>query len=399
MVAFVGRRDRFYAGLCGALFLAAVVLGLANGRHHGAAFTLVESDGRFYYAYLPAVLLDGGLDFDDQIRDHWDIDYDPALLANRTDTGRVRNKYTVGMALTLAPAFLAGHAAALLTGGRVAADGYSWPYQIACLAWVHVLGWLTLRRIDRVATDGLGVPPAAALRGIAVVAFATPYAYYFAREPFMVHAVSTFWCTEAVAAALVPARRAAAAWPRLAFATAMAVVCRPTNLFLLPVVALGAIRRVRADGGPATLRRCRWPASPWSRSASRCSPGGPSKGVGSATATRGKGFRGPARPWRRRSFPAGTACSSGRRSCCSRWRAWPGGSGSRRSAAGARGGGAVVRQQRLALLVVRRRLRVRAFVEPTGLFGVGLRSGSTRSGTARGWRRPWRPRPCSATSP
>ena len=247
-------RYRCYAGLCIFLFLAAIALGFSNGRHHGMLFTLVESDGRYYYAYLPSAIIDGDLDFSNQFREHWDVDFRPALLEERTATGLIGNKYPIGMALTLLPAFLIGHVAALATGNSLPADGYSWPYQIACVAWIQFLCWLTVRRIDRILTERMHISPGAAVWGIMVVVLGTPYLYYNIREPFMAHAVSTFWCTELVAVAVTPSITAGAAWPRLAFSAAMAVVCRPTNLFLLPVLAFGVVRRVQADGWRTTLR-------------------------------------------------------------------------------------------------------------------------------------------------
>ncbi len=250
-------RDRWYAGLGILLFATAVLFGFLNGRHHGTIFTLLESDGRCYYVYLPSVFLDGDLDFTNQILEHWDIDFDPRLLGNREQTGLVPNKYPTGLALTLLPAFLVGHVLTLMSGGWLPPDGYSLMYQLSCLAWIQFLTWLTLCRIDRLVTERLHVTPAAALWGIAVVVLGTPYLYYTTREPFMVHAVSTFWCTELVAVAFNSTLQAGVAWPRLAFAAAMALVCRPTNMFLLPVAVFGMGGRVRADGWRTT-----WQAFP-----------------------------------------------------------------------------------------------------------------------------------------
>src|SRR5262249_40881489 len=140
-----------------AYFLLALVLGRADGPRDGQKFNLVTSDGRFYYAYLPAVLLDGTLDFEGQYRRHWGSAFVPLLLPDRPGLGYARNKFPVGQPLTLLPFFLLGHGLALglraLTGSAwFACDGYSVPYQVCCLAAVAGLAWLTLVLADRLLT-------------------------------------------------------------------------------------------------------------------------------------------------------------------------------------------------------------------------------------------------------
>lgn len=105
-----------------------------------------------------------------------------------------------------------------------------------------------LVRADRLLTERLGVPASSVLAGLVVLAFGTPYAYYACREPFMVHALSAFWCMEFVAVAAAGNRGPGWFWPRLAFYGALAVVCRPTNVHLIPVAVVGAAEVVRAAG-------------------------------------------------------------------------------------------------------------------------------------------------------
>lgn len=67
----VAMRDRTYAAVAVTFFLLA--LGMAAGKAIllGQRFDLVVSDGRFYYAYLPSVVIDGDLDLTNQISEHW----------------------------------------------------------------------------------------------------------------------------------------------------------------------------------------------------------------------------------------------------------------------------------------------------------------------------------------
>ena len=242
-------RKQTYAAVAGIFFLLA--LGIAAGKaillHQ--RFNLVEGrDERYYYAYLPSVVIDGDLDFTNQISEHWGKEFRPELLKNRSATGFVQNKYPVGLALTLLPGFLLGHALALSSSGLIPADGYSWPYQLACLLLIELLVWRTLLRIDRLLTEKLGVPAGPALLGLVVLATGTPYVYYACRDPFMIHIISTFWCTEVVLIAAVGHRRPAWFWLRLAFSGAMALVCRPTNLHLIPVAVFGVAQTIREVG-------------------------------------------------------------------------------------------------------------------------------------------------------
>jgi hypothetical protein len=234
--------------VAGAFFVLAAAMAFGKSALRGQQFDLPISDGRYYYAYLPSVVIDGDLDFTNQVLEHWGPDFRPELLENRTETGQVRNKYSIGLALTLLPGFLVGHIIALFSGGTIPADGYTWPYQLGCLAIIELLVWRTLIQVDRLMTERLHIPGNATLTGLLLMALATPYTYYACREPFMVHAVSAFWCTKVVAVAATGYRGPRWLWPRLAFCGAMAVICRPTNLHFAPVAIYGMFQAVQAAG-------------------------------------------------------------------------------------------------------------------------------------------------------
>jgi hypothetical protein len=174
-----------------------------------------------------------------------------------TPTGLLPNPYPVGLALTLAPAFLLAHGIATaghaLTGWQVLApDGYSAPYQVIQLAWLVGLVVATMNLLDRLLTRGLALPGRAAFLAIAAALAGSPWLFYSFREPFMAHAAGTFWVTAAVVLVwrlLVALERhelpLRLTWALLA-CTAMAVVCRPTNVFLLPFGLFAVYRIVRA---------------------------------------------------------------------------------------------------------------------------------------------------------
>ena len=209
-------------------------------------FDFAVSDGRFYYAYLPSVVLDGDLDFENQIAEHWGTDFDPALLEDRTRSGYVQNKYSIGLALTLSPSFLAAHGASLavhgLTGWEVFfPNGYSVLYQLANLALVVLLGLTCFLLIERILVERMGIEPPWVFAAVCLFWTGSHYAYYYFREPLMVHVVSAFWVT---ACMYLAGRqdRGDPPTPRLAWAigltASMAIVSRPTNgVVLLPFLA------------------------------------------------------------------------------------------------------------------------------------------------------------------
>jgi len=252
-------RQRAYAALAGGFFALALVLAAAKSLILKRQFDLIVSDARFYYAYLPSVIIDGDVDFANQMTDHWGGDFRPDLLEQRTATGMVQNKYPVGLALTLLPAFLIGHLIALAGFGLIPADGYSWPYQVSCLVLIQFMVYHTLLLIDRLMHRHFAIQPGPTFVAAILIAIGTPYAFYAFREPFMVHVVSTFWCTAVVAIAAMTRPDGRWFWVKIAFCWAMAIICRPTNLHLLPIVLLTAIVSAREFGWVRTLRR--WPAA------------------------------------------------------------------------------------------------------------------------------------------
>ncbi len=250
-------RYRTYAVVAGVLYLLSLV-----AVSFKPVCTLIVSDGRSYYVYLPSLFIDGDLDFGNQISEHWDVDFRPEILQDRTPIGLVRNRYPIGFSLTLVPGFVAAHAlshvAYALTGlDHARPDGYSILYQLVCLAQILFLGLLSFVAVDRICCHHLQVP--GRYVGIAVLFYwlATPHLYYFFREPFMVHVVSAFWVVAVAYFSSETLRRLEEDRP-IAYALAamgvcggMAVVCRPTNALVLPlfVYAMFGIGRRRGLRG------------------------------------------------------------------------------------------------------------------------------------------------------
>lgn len=214
------------------------------------SFNFAVSDGFFYYAYLPSLAIDGDLDFSNQIHDHGDPGLDPSWRET-TRRGYAHNKYTVGFALTLAPAFYAAHALTkslyAVTGADFfRPDGYTAVYQLGGLAAVLVLGLATFVLIEKLLTRKLGVPTPSARLAIVLYWTGSHYAYYYFREPFMVHVVSTFWVTCAIYLArtvVLDAPKSRRGALLIGLCASMAVLNRPTNAVLLTPFLIPLVRQ------------------------------------------------------------------------------------------------------------------------------------------------------------
>jgi len=96
--------------------------------------------------------------------------------------------------------------------------------------------------IDSLVVRRFHVNPRAAAAAIVAYWIGTPFAYYFFREPLMVHVVSAFWVASILSVGLAMTdgvRR----WHPLALtlAISMALVCRPSNVFIAPFLVYVAV--------------------------------------------------------------------------------------------------------------------------------------------------------------
>lgn len=232
-------RSRYgvYVVLAGLFFVLANLAILNKG-----FYSFVVSDGRGYYVYLPSVVIDHDLDFENQVREHSDVDFNPRALEERTVTGYLPNKYPIGLSLSLAPAFISAHVISSviynLTGiAKFMPDGYSPVYQLLALLGVLIFGLLTMIMCDHLLTHAFRMSGTAT--GLAVLTFwvGTNYSYYYFREPIMVHVVSAFWITCCIfyaTKAFFAEKIMSKDIGFVLFPFAMALVSRPTNIFLMP---------------------------------------------------------------------------------------------------------------------------------------------------------------------
>jgi hypothetical protein len=179
----------YVLGMVLALIAATVtfVLSRTPGRIYGF-------DDLYYFTYLPSVLIDGDLDFADELAAFRSF-RDDGLLDNPEvgPLGRFINRYGIGYAALSLPFFLLGFPLTFLA--RVL--GVAWDYDgmnpffqfstsIATVVW----GFAGLALCQRVLRRHF--PASAARRSVVLVLLATPLVYYIYMTPTMAHATAFF---------------------------------------------------------------------------------------------------------------------------------------------------------------------------------------------------------------
>ncbi|HJS73226.1 MAG TPA: glycosyltransferase family 39 protein [Vicinamibacteria bacterium] len=151
---------------------------------------IAESDAVEYFSYLPSLVLDFDLDFEDEYRTFYEEDpegragFKETFLDRSTATGLKLNFGPIGTAVLWSPFYLATHLFVR------SADGMSQPYRtavsVASALYAAVGLFLCYRLARRYASSFASF--------VAVVAlwWATPVAYYMYIAPGMSHAASLF---------------------------------------------------------------------------------------------------------------------------------------------------------------------------------------------------------------
>ncbi len=153
--------------------------------------TIITSDGRGYYAYLPAIFLEGDLTFRKTSLTEKKLyglrDYNPVYLVRYGD--KEINKYFAGEAILLLPFFLLAMLLTRITG--LPMDGYSFFFQLltglGALFWLFA-GLIFLKKILK----RLSIESGVTILVLAGILFATNLFYYTLWQPSMSHVYSFF---------------------------------------------------------------------------------------------------------------------------------------------------------------------------------------------------------------
>jgi hypothetical protein len=161
----------------------------------------LRGEGNGTYAYVRSLVLDGDLRFGNEYRRG-----DPGFVSQsfrKADGqpwppmvmpgGYLRNQWSVGPSLLWLPAFLQAHLVVGFVrelGGKVPADGYSFPYRLACALATAAYAFLGLFLAYRAAARF--TPPAPALLATVALWLASSLPVYVYFLPFYSHALASF---------------------------------------------------------------------------------------------------------------------------------------------------------------------------------------------------------------
>lgn len=140
---------------------------------------LISSDGRGYFVHLPSIIVDG------------DIDYRNNLAAFGYHD---RNHWPIGTAISWSPAYMVGLAVSAVAEGRGVQpprSGQGFPEQLACCLATIAFGGATLSLIYLTLTRWFD--PLPSITAVVGILLGTNLWYYLLCEPYMSHGVSTFW--------------------------------------------------------------------------------------------------------------------------------------------------------------------------------------------------------------
>ena len=197
---------------------------------------IITSDGRGYYAYLPAFLIDHDPAFGKVVEREARLlgypHYKPGYLVK--SGGHILNKYFTGEALLLLPFFLCGTLFSYLTGTNI--DGYSFFFQVFIGLGALFYLFLGLMFLERI-LENLHLRPITTVLSLIAILFGTNLFYYSLWQPTMSHVFSFFaingfmWFT---IRAIQDWNMKTASWMALFFG--LVFLIRPTNVLVFTLV-------------------------------------------------------------------------------------------------------------------------------------------------------------------
>nr|NQU90255.1 hypothetical protein [Bacteroidota bacterium] len=251
----------------GFIAIIALLLFFANRNPYSPHDKMIGSDGKGYYAWLPAIFIHQDLTFgfvEEYERIHYQ-NTDDSFGFRRTVNNHIVNKYFPGVAILWLPFFLLAHLFCMIS--PFPADGYSLPYQFAiALAAIFYL-WLGLKLLEKILRH-FGFEKIIAAITIWIIFFGTNLYYYTIEESSFTHVYSFAAINGFVLAVLTLTGFKTLSglnnrWVALAsLLFGLIVIIRPVNgivIFIIPLLAgsihhmLNLVRSVFSKPGTALL--------------------------------------------------------------------------------------------------------------------------------------------------
>lgn len=147
-----------------------------------------------YFSYLRSFSFDGDVDLENEYEHYTKIF--PDIEVERSDSGRVTNRYTVGTAMMWSPFYFIGHLMTLVAnrfGGGHEVDGYSYFYVLMTTFASSLYAFLGILIIFQFLKKFFS--EFVAFASTLAMWFATPLLFYMWLQPSMSHAISFFLVT------------------------------------------------------------------------------------------------------------------------------------------------------------------------------------------------------------
>jgi hypothetical protein len=226
--------------ICIAVFLIAIPLPRVDGQ-------LIGSDGTYYYAYLPTLLIDHDLDFTNQYAKLQSPS--PAGSHPIPKIGEFPNRYAIGSAVLWMPFFLIGHLMAIIlkaAGLSIVLDGMGYIYQIPTLLGSLTYGFIGILLVYRSCRRFYSASASAS--ACILIWLSTSLIYYMIAEPSMSHTCSFFalalFCELWLQSRPLPTFRQ---WILLGMAGGLVALVRLQDATWLALPCINALLGLRAD--------------------------------------------------------------------------------------------------------------------------------------------------------
>ena len=230
------------------IFLVGSVRFCTEARDDQTPVVRIGVDGRYHWAFLTSLVLDGDLDFTNQYADPESGNY---YEYRATHTGRLANPFPIGPALLWAPFFIVAHGVALVGDPPHAPSGNSHLHQLITLYGSFLYAFAAMLLAYAMARRRFGPGPAFA--GAFAALACGPLLHYTLHQPHYAHAPSAF----AVTLLLYVwdagrGQRTPRGWLALGALIGLAMLVRAQNLvFAAPVVVEAATAAIAAAVGRA----------------------------------------------------------------------------------------------------------------------------------------------------
>ncbi|MCH2230637.1 MAG: hypothetical protein MK105_09855 [Crocinitomicaceae bacterium] len=217
--------------------LFAVVLSLYQSVYKNDISSIVRSDGRGYYAYLPALLIQNDSSFESVVETEKSYGKGAQIYLYKEINGNSYNKYFPGLAVLQSPFFTLACGVSWLSGENV--DGYNDIFMCFFLLgslFYLLIGLISFSKVLEIRFPNSTLSKNAILVTIIV---ASPVLYYAIHSPCFTHVYSfALFGVFSLLVLKIQIRSSTTLWFLLAITLGFIFLVRPTNILVVLAIPL-----------------------------------------------------------------------------------------------------------------------------------------------------------------